>query len=81
MDGCSALRRVQKTHRRGPFLNFDEEIKKLYDSARVDEVLEVYGLNRKKNGETFPVHVRFCKLDAEFALANVRKITGKVSAG
>ena len=53
------------------------EIRKLYDSARVGEVLEVYGLNRKKNGETFPVHVRFCKLDAEFALANVRKITGQ----
>ena len=52
------------------------EIRKLYDSARVGELLEVYGLNRKKNGETFPVHVRFCKLDAEFALATVRTMTG-----
>ena len=54
-----------------------EEIRKLYDLARVGEVLGIYGLNRKKNGETFPVHVRFCKLDTEFALANVRKITGQ----
>ncbi len=52
-----------------------EQVRKLYDTTPVDKVLEVYGVNKKKNGENFPVHVRFLKLDEEFALANVRDIT------
>jgi len=52
-----------------------EQVRKLYDTTPVGNVIEVFGTNKKKNGDTFPVHVRFLKLDEEFALANVRDIT------
>ncbi len=38
-------------------------------------MIEVYGTNKCKDGTTFPVHVRFSKLDGELAIANVRDIT------
>jgi len=57
-----------------------ERVRKLYDKTPVGKVLEVYGTNKKKNGETFPVHVRFLKLDETFALANVRDITEQKKA-
>ncbi len=52
-----------------------ERVRKLYDSTSVGEVIEVYGTNKKKDGSKFPVHVRFTKLNNDFALANVRDIT------
>jgi len=52
-----------------------EQVRELYDSTPVGEVIEVYGVNKKKDGVTFPVHVRFTKINNEFALANVRDIT------
>ena len=52
-----------------------EHVRKLYDSTPVGEVIEVYGTNKKKDGSNFPVHVRFTKLNNDFALANVRDIT------
>jgi len=52
-----------------------EQVRKLYDTITIGQVVEVYGRNRKKNGDIFPVHVRFCKLDNEHVLANVRDIT------
>ena len=57
-----------------------EHVRKLYDSTPMGNVLEVFGSNKKKNGETFPVHVRFLKLDETFALANVRDITEQKAA-
>jgi len=61
-----------------PYL--EEEIRELYDTTPVGTVREAYGLNKKKNGETFPVHMRFLKLDEVFALANARDITEKKRA-
>ncbi len=52
-----------------------QEVRSLYDQTPVGHVVEVYGTNRRKDGSTFPVHVRFTKLDEEFAIANVRDIT------
>ena len=57
-----------------------EEVRNLYDVTPVGRVLEVYGINKKKNGETFHVHVRFLKLDDVYALANVRDITERKRA-
>ena len=52
-----------------------QQVRELYDVTPEGTVLEVFGINRKKNDDTFPVHVRFLKLDKELALANVRDIT------
>ena len=51
------------------------EIQKLYESIHVGQVVEVFGHNRRKDGTTFPVHVRFSKIDKEYAVANVRDIS------
>jgi len=51
------------------------EVQKQYRNAPIREVIEVFGHNRRKDGTTFPVHVRFTKIDKEFAMANVRDIT------
>lgn len=53
----------------------EEEIRRLYDASGIGEVIEIEGRNQRKDGTTFPVHVRFCKLDEEFAVANVRDIS------
>ncbi len=53
----------------------ETEVRKLYDNTPVGEVIEVKGINKRKDGSTFPVQVRFCKLDEKYALANVRDIT------
>ena len=50
-------------------------VRKLYDNTPIGEVLEVFGHNRRKDGTTFPVHVRFTKIDNELAMANVRDIS------
>lgn len=47
----------------------------MYNATPVGEVVEIYGRNKRKDGTTFPVHVRFCKLDDIYAIANVRDIT------
>ncbi|MCH7663899.1 MAG: PAS domain S-box protein, partial [Chloroflexi bacterium] len=52
-----------------------EAVRELYDNTPVGEVVEIYGTNKTKDGTSFPVHVRFAKLDDEFAVANVRDIT------
>jgi len=52
-----------------------EQVKKLYDNTPIGSVIEVFGTNKKKDGTTFPVHVRFSKINKEFAIANVRDIT------
>ena len=38
-------------------------------------VAELEGTNKRRDGSTFPVHVRFCKLDNVYAVANARDIT------
>ena len=53
----------------------ENNVRDLYDSTPPGQVVEVYGENRRKDGTTFPVHVRFTKLNDEFAIANVRDIT------
>jgi len=52
-----------------------EQVRKLYDSTPIGDVLEVFGTNKKKDGSTFPVHVRFSKINKDLAIANVRDIT------
>ncbi|MBC8279202.1 MAG: PAS domain S-box protein [Chloroflexi bacterium] len=52
-----------------------QDVRSLYDNTPVGQVVEVYGTNKKKDGSTFPVHVRFAKLDETLAIANVRDIT------
>ena len=52
-----------------------EHITSLYDSTPVGREIEVYGTNRRKDGTTFPVHVRFAKLNDVLAIANVRDIS------
>ncbi len=52
-----------------------ERVRALYDSTPIGEEVEVYGTNKKKDGTTFPVHVRFGKLNDELAVANVRDIS------
>jgi len=52
-----------------------EQVRELYDNTTVGSILEVFGSNRKKDGTAFPVHVRFSKINEEFAIANVRDIT------
>ncbi len=51
------------------------EVQQQYRNTPIREVIEVFGHNRRKDGTTFPVHVRFTKIDKEFAMANVRDIT------
>ena len=51
------------------------EIQKLYRDINIGEVVEIFGNNRRKDGTTFPVHVRFSKIDKEYAVANVRDIS------
>lgn len=57
-----------------------DQVRAMYDNTQVGQVLEVYGTNKRKDGTTFPVHVRFSKLDDEFAIANVRDITDQRAA-
>ena len=52
-----------------------DQVRTLYTETPVGEVVEVVGENKRKDGSTFPVQVRFCKLNDEFAVANVRDIT------
>ena len=50
-------------------------VRNLYNNTSVGEVIEVFGHNRRKDGTMFPVHVRFTKIDNEFAMASVRNIS------
>ncbi|MCZ6502280.1 MAG: PAS domain S-box protein [Gammaproteobacteria bacterium] len=63
------------------FAPLKEDVRQLYDETRVGEVIEVEGINKRKDGSTFPVHVRFCLLDDTYAVANVRDITLQKKAG
>jgi len=56
------------------------EVRDLYRKMDVGKVIEVYGTNRRKDGSTFPVQVRFTKLDNEYAVAVVRDITARKEA-
>ena len=58
-----------------------EEVRKLYNETPIGQVIEVEGTNRRKDGSTFPVHVRFWKVDEKFAVANVRDVTKFDQAG
>lgn len=53
----------------------EQDVRALYDSTPPGQVVEIYGITKRKDGSTFPVHVRFTKLNDEFAIANVRDIT------
>lgn len=57
-----------------------EQVRSLYDNTPIGQVVEVYGINKRIDGTTFPVHVRFAKLDNVFAIANVRDITDQRTA-
>ena len=52
-----------------------EQVKSLYDSTLPGQEVEVFGTNKRKDGTTFPVHVRFAKMDDALAIANVRDIS------
>ena len=52
-----------------------EYMSRAYREMDIGKVVEVDGINKRKDGSTFPVHVRFTKLDDEFALAVVRDVT------
>jgi PAS domain S-box-containing protein len=47
----------------------------VYDDLPIGEVLELEGMHRKKDGSTFPVFVRVCKLDDEYELATITDVT------
>ncbi|HHA18451.1 MAG TPA: PAS domain S-box protein [Methylophaga sp.] len=49
-----------------------EDVSQLYESTPVGELLEAHGIGKKRDGTTFPIHVRFTKLSDEFAIGNVR---------
>jgi PAS domain S-box-containing protein len=49
-----------------------KEVRRLYDTTPVGKVIELSGINRKKDGSEFHVNIRFTKLNEELALANVR---------
>lgn len=47
----------------------------VYETLPIGEVLELEGMHRKKDGSTFPVFVRVCKLDDEYELATITDVT------
>ncbi len=51
-----------------------QQVTDLYEAIEIGEVVEVDGVNRRKDGTVFPVHVRFIRLDDEYAMAIVRDI-------
>ena len=57
-----------------------QEVRDLYRKMEVGQVVEVYGMNKRKDGSTFPVQVRFTKLDNEYAVAVVSDITVRKEA-
>ncbi len=52
-----------------------EHLRSLYDDTPQGQVVEFYGTNQRMDGTTFPVHVRFAKLNEVLAIANVRDVT------
>lgn len=54
-----------------------EQIDLVTEEYRTGDVIDLEGLSKKKNGEIFPVRVRFCKIDDVHALAIVRDISEK----
>ena len=52
-----------------------QQVRDLYEAIEIGHVVEVDGVNRRKDGTIFPVHVRFTRLDDEYAMAIVRDIT------
>ncbi|CAA6822805.1 MAG: Unknown protein [uncultured Aureispira sp.] len=54
-----------------------ERIDLYLDKYRAGEVIDLEGTSKKKNGEVFPVQVRYCKVDKVHALATVRAIVEK----
>ncbi|BDS13719.1 PAS domain S-box protein [Aureispira anguillae] len=46
-----------------------------YDQLPIGEVLEIEGMHRKKDGTTFPVFMRICKLDNQHELTVITDIT------
>ena len=54
-----------------------EKINLYLDNYRIGEVIDLEVTSKKKNGEKFPVQVRYCKIDDVHALATVRAIVEK----
>lgn len=54
-----------------------ERINLYLEKYKSGEVIDLEGTSKKKNGEIFPVQVRYCKLDKVHALAIVREIAEK----
>lgn len=51
------------------------KIRSLYAKTPVGEVFELFGHNRQKNGNIFPAHTRYTKIDDDYAIACVRDIS------
>jgi PAS domain S-box-containing protein len=62
-------------------IDIDRKIKEKVDlylnNYQIGEVIDLEATSRKKNGEKFPVQVRYCKIDKVNALATVRAIEEK----
>lgn len=54
-----------------------ERINLYLKKYRSGEVIDLEGVSKKKNGEIFPVQVRYCKIDKVHTLATVREIVEK----
>jgi len=52
-------------------------VKEKYEQLSVGQVVEVEGIHKKKNGETFPVFVRFCKIDQTHIITVARDTTAQ----
>ncbi|MBL4736293.1 MAG: PAS domain S-box protein [Flavobacteriales bacterium] len=52
-----------------------KEVRTFYDVTPVGKVMSLTGINKRKDGSTFPVEVRFSKINDTYALAHVRDIS------
>lgn len=52
-----------------------QQVRDLYEATEIGHVVEVNGVDRRKDGTVFPVHVRFSRLDDEYAIASSRDMT------
>jgi len=55
--------------------NLVSEIRRYYNKTHVGDVFEIFGHNKRKDGTTFPAHVRFTKINKKIAMASVRDIS------
>lgn len=54
-----------------------EKIDSITEEYSIGEIIDLEGVSKKRNGELFPVQVRYCRVDDEHALAIVREISEK----